>query len=201
MIIYINQGSRTLSIRIANRSTGDIAASWEDIQLLVKPGPAHGCDCWEGGSPWVFNGCWPGHRTGVDIANPWKRENIPTMVFAAESFSDDGHLVFTLDDRLDQVPPGRYTGIVQRTPIQDVKYDPYTLLHIPDAPPEKVVIPKGFDFPACSVDIPPAEPPEPPKEACVLAVFDIDLGPSCGDHFIDQVILEPALGTCGEKDG
>ena len=200
MIVYINQGTRKLAIRIANRSTGDYAASYEDMQLFIRPGPMDGCDCWEGGSPWYFYGCWPGHPTGVDVANPWKRRDIPTLVYDAAELDDDGRVVFNLDERLDQIPAGRYTGIIQTTPLRGFAFDPDKLLVVKPKPAEKV-LPEGYDFPSCGIDYPPAEPPKPPKEACILAIFEIDLGPSCGDHFIDQVVLEPANNICGENDG
>lgn len=197
MIIYLPKGARKLALRIKNVKDQSQVVSYSGIQLLLKHGGQCDCDCWEGGSPWVLRGCWPGKITDVDIANPWRGPDIPILVYEAQDIDAEGRVVFFLDDKLDALPTGRYKAIIQTAPDERFVFNPAQLV-APVQPAEKV-LPPGYDFKECSPDFPPPDRPEPPKPVCVLAVFDVDLGPSCGDHLIDQADMEYTMKSCMES--
>lgn len=197
MIIHLPQGARKLALKIANNKDHGTLATWKGIQLHIAPGAQCDCGCWEGGSPWVLNGCWPGKITGVDIANPWRGPDIPTLVYDAQTVDEDGRIVFFLDDKLEAIPPGRYRGYVQYTPIEGFVFDPAALKIEPK--PEPIQLPPGYESRECSPDFPSPPPPVPPKRACILAEFEIDLGVTCGDHHIDHVMFEETMKSCAEN--
>lgn len=197
MIIYLPKGARKLALRIKNIKDQSQLASFSGIQLLLQHGGQCGCDCWEGGSPWVLHGCWPGKITDVDIANPWRGPDIPILVYEAQELDADGRVVFYFDSKLDALPPGRYRATVQTTPDERFVFNPAQLI-APDTPPEKI-LPPGYETRGCDPGFPQPELPEPPKPVCILAVFDVDLGPSCGDHIVDQINMEYSMKSCMES--
>lgn len=135
--------------------------------------------------------------TDVDIANPWRGPDIPTLVYDAQEIDEEGRLVFFFDNKLELLPPGRYTAHIHYTPIEGFVFDPAVLFVKPE--PEPVQLPPGYNFRDCAPDFPSPAPPPPPKRACILAVFEIDLGVTCGDHHIDQVMFEESLKSCAEN--
>lgn len=197
MIIHLPQGARKLAIKVTNNKDQGTLATYKGVQLHLIPGGKCGCDCWEGGSPWVLHGCWPGKITDVDIANPWRGPDIPTLVYDAQEIDEEGRLVFFFDNKLELLPPGRYTAHIHYTPIEGFVFDPAVLFVKPE--PEPVQLPPGYNFRDCAPDFPSPTPPPPPKRACILAVFEIDLGVTCGDHHIDQVMFEESMKSCAEN--
>lgn len=194
MILYITRGTARIALRVRELNQNSQLTDWKQLQLLVQPGQWD-VDCGPNGSPWFLYGCWPGKRTGVDIANP--HFDFPIIVYNAYELDNDGRIVFRLDERLYSLPNGRYTGILRVMP------------HVPPFKMTPIVLPKPEerDIPAeykigrnCEVDFP--EPPPVPHEpkCCVLAHFDIDLGPECSEHYIDQVTVDMRSG-CGIDEG
>lgn len=194
MILYINRGTARLALRVREINQTSQLTSWQQLQLLIQPGQWDE-DCGPNGSPWILHGCWPGKRTGVDIANP--HFDFPIIVYQAYEMDNDGRVVFLLDEKLYALPNGRYTGVLRVMP------------HVPPFKMSPIVLPKPheMDIPDeykigrnCDVSFP--EPPHPPRqpECCILARFDIDLGPECSDHYIDQVTVDMHNG-CGVEHG
>lgn len=198
MIVYLTQGISRIAFRIKTYGNQSQLADWHGLQLLIVAGEAgQPCNCNPGGSPWFFYGCWPGVRTGEDVANT--RPDVPVMCFPAFGTDNEGRIVFRLGDKLSTTPPGRYTGIVRLVPkMKPLNMVPLYSLGKPKAP-EKVILPPEFAFGAVSCSDAPEPKPEPKKPepaCCTLAVFDIDIGPECSDHFIDQTAVTLMLDNC-----
>lgn len=199
MILHLTQGMSMLALRIKEIGSMRQVISWEDLQLLIQPGQHDAQSCYPNGSPWILTGCWPGKRTGVDVAN-W-RPDFPTIVYPAYKLDAEGRVVFHLDERLWELPTGRYTGILRAAPIKQCYDFPHVLLSVAPPPPDRG-IPQQYLFGRdCCVDTPPDVPPRPEPKCCILSTFDIDLGPMCSDHMIDQVSVDFKLDTCGVEDG
>lgn len=201
MIVYIHRGVTRLALRVKEFGDYSQMTDWKNIQLVIRPGQhdRYGCFEW---SPWFLRGCWPYKRTGVDVAAPHFHD-FPVMHYKAFELDADGRIVFRLDSKFQKLPAGRYTGELRVVP----KKRPHNVRpphHPPPKRPEKgVLVPPEYligqqncvpHFPE-----PPRAPHHPP--VCILAVFDIDLGPSCSDHLIDQAVVEFALSDCEEING
>lgn len=199
MIIKLSEGAARLAMRVKETGSGRQLIDWHMMQLLIQPGQHDEC-CGPNGSPWYLHGCWPMHPTGVDIAN--HRPDFPTICYNAFELDEEGRVVFMLDHHLWTLPHGRYTGILRlyphgRTPVnlkclQDVGRK---------APKPGVIIPPEFEPGAregCIKTEPMPVPPPPPPQCCILSTFDIDLGPLCSDHIVDQVSVENVLINCEE---
>lgn len=199
MIIQIYPDIARLAVRIRNTKSFHIVSSWQDTQLIIEPGQL-GCSCPPNGSPWILTGCWPGKITDVDIAN--FRPDFPAIVIPALERDAEGRIVFELDERVHALIPGRYTGLVRYLPHSD---KPFNLMPLPDAGPvdvgSAVIIPPEYAAGArdCPIDFPSPPPPPPPPVCCILGTFDIDLGPDCRDHMIDNAALSFTLNTCEEE--
>lgn len=196
MIIYITQGVSRLTFRLKTYGNASQLSDWRNLQLLILPGE-YGCPCGEGGSPWIFRGCWLRGRTDVDIAN--FRPDIPALCYKAFEVDDKGQVVFRLDQRMFDLPPGRYTGILRLAP----KMKPLNLTPLynlgKSAIKDEVILPPGYEFSknSCSSEPVPPEPlPAPEPKCCELAKFDIDLGPECVDHYVDQAAVTLAITNC-----
>lgn len=200
MIIYLTQGMTRLALRVKELGDRRQLLDWRKLQLLIQPGQLdNGCGCGCGGSPWILTGCWPGHRTGVDIANPvpW---DFPTIVYDAQEVDAEGRVVFRLDDKFQDLPCGRYTGVLRVFPHGKIPLNMKQLGNLGRKPVKPgLIIPDEYKFGQnCAPDFPePCDPP-PPVPCCILTTFDIDLGPCCSDHMVDQVAVTFALNTCGE---
>lgn len=208
MIIRLTRDTATLALRIKEYTAdGRQLVSWEDLHLLVLPGE-RACGCDVGGSPLIFTGCWPGKLTDVDIAN-W-RPDFPAIDMPAFKMDAEGRAVFRISEAVRELPSGRYTGEVHFIPSMT----PQPIVESCLLPSGKVVfvlpqpenrgIPREYLEPACCGDpFPPAKPaPKPRKpESCILLKFDIDLGPECSNHLLDQVVVEFLSSTCGVDDG
>lgn len=198
MIVYLTQGVSRIAFRIKTYDQSQLA-DWHGLQLLIIAGEAgQPCDCGVGGSPWFFYGCWPGVRTGEDVANT-RPADVPVMCFPAFNTDNEGRVIFRIGDKLSTIPPGRYTGIIRLVPkMKPLNMVPlYSLGKSPE--PEKAILPPEFSFGEISCSDTPAPRPEPKKPepaCCTLAVFDIDLGPECSDHFIDQTAVTLMLNNC-----
>lgn len=199
MIIKLSAGATRLALRVKEFGSNRQLIDWRMMQLLIQPGQHDEC-CGPNGSPWYLHGCWPMHPTGVDIAN--HRPDFPTICYNAFELDGDGRVVFRLDERLWSLPHGRYTGILRLYPHGRV---PFNLKFIQDvgkkAIPQGIVIPPEFEPGAregCikTEQFPTPPPPEPP--CCVLSKFDIDLGPACSDHLVDQVAVDNIMPFCEE---
>jgi hypothetical protein len=196
MIVYLTQGVTRIAFRLKTYGNQSQLADWRGLQLLILPGEA-GCPCGEGGSPWYFYGCWFRGRTGEDVAN--FRPDIPAICYNAFEVDDEGQVVFRLDDRLYDLPPGRYTGILRIAPkIKPLNLTPLYNLGKVDVK-DKVILPPGYELSTVHCEpvtpVPPAEP-KTERRCCDLAMFDIDLGPACVDHYIDQAAVTLALDNC-----
>ncbi len=212
MIIYLHRGATEFAVKVKDLNTGAQLVSCEGVYLLVHPGQKDN-PCWEGGSPWILEGCWPmGQPTGVDIANPGV-PNIPTLRIPAFRVDEEGRIVFRILEMAD-LPVGRYTAevvvmppqsaepfrglVVEKTP--GVARPPDRLVPLMVGPdPTKVILPPGYEAGReCTPTFPSPPPPPRHPEPCVLLTIDIDLGPLCGDHYASQIDLTPQHETCGD---
>ena len=187
MIIRIDPDAVRLALRVKAGPNFQVG-SWRGLQLLVEPGPGP-CDC-GGGSPMYFLGCWPGPSQtgpGVDVAN--FRPDFPAIVIEAFELDAEGRVVFRIKDAFRGLPPGRYRGTLRFCPpMEPMCLTPLRDLGKPKT--DEVRLPEGYEFALnqCGDPFPdPPPPPPPPARCCVVAAFGIDLAPSCGDHYVDQI--------------
>ena len=200
MILQITEGMSHLGLLLRNPA-GQQLVSWQTLELHITPGQ-HGA-CWEGGSPWFLYGCWPGHSTGVDTANP--RHDFPAIILPATGLSEDGLVTFDITPQVWGLPQGRYTGQIVhapwRQPIDCNRLPPRAQkrFFFTKAKPFKNAIPKEYRFPECRIEFP--EPPHKPAphKVCVLATFDIDKGPMCAQHMVERVDVELLTPCVGEN--
>lgn len=195
MILYLIQGMSSLALRIKETNRQSQLTDWRQLQLLIQPGEAQWDTC-HMGSPWVLTGCWPGHRTGVDTAN--YRPDFPTICYDAEELDPDGRVVFRLDQRLWCLPPGRYLGSIRTYGHNGLGWvPPFNLTHdMSREALEGVILPPGYQGEGCYYQPDACPPPVEPPKCCILARFDIDLGPACHEHTIDQAAVEYAVTIC-----
>ena len=187
MIIRIDPDAVRLALRVKAGPSFQ-AASWRGLQLLVTPGPRP--DECGGGSPMYFLGCWPGPSQtgpGIDVAN--FRPDFPAIVIDAFELDAEGRVVFRIKDAFRGLPPGRYHGELRFCPpMEPMCLTPLRDLGKPKT--DEVRLPEGYEFALnqCGDPFPdPPPPPPPPARCCVVASFGIDLAPSCGDHYVDQI--------------
>lgn len=207
MIVSITRYTTRLALRVRNLVNGGQIKSWQELQLIIAPSEDRYANCChQGGSPWFLTGCWPFHPTGVDLANP-KPFDFPAIVLDAFDADADGRIVFLLDKRFHLLPDGRYIGILRVHP-----HTPPINLQPREAPrdPCEPLMPPGFyDMGGAQVRYseekrlkpckPGLHPPHRPHHCCNLAVFDIDLGPECAQHMIDQCAVDLERDFCGEE--
>lgn len=192
MIVYISKGTAQLAVRIREIKKLSQLVSWEPLQLCI----AHSQTGKVRASPWIFYGYWPGVPTGVDINNQFFPD-VPTVVYNAVENDADGRVVFNLDHRLFSLPNGRYRAAIRALPRRDKFSPPVKVL----PPPEERDIPPEFIIGRKCGPEPELPPPPPPREhCCVLAQFDIELGPECSDNFADQIAVE-YRNACGVDNG
>lgn len=180
MILQISEDVSKIAIRTKSWRNQRYVRDWQNLYLIIDPGQAGGdCCCHEGGSPWFVWGCWPGHRTGVDLMNP-PRPDFPAFVIKAEELRNDS-VVFTLPTRWrETVPFGRYNGTLRYQPIdRTVPINAIAYLGQWHQPPEE-----------CFCNPPPPPVIIPHNPTCDIARFDIDYGPLCYQHFLDRVDVE-----------
>lgn len=199
MIVRLTHDMSTIGFRLRETMYNQQVVSWENVELMILPGQRD-TGCAPNGSPWILTGCWPGKRTGVDVAN--SRPDFPPIIIPAYKLDLDGRIVFHIGTRLNTLSPGRYTGVLRVAPQLNPSRQRARLLMI--APKQKKrVLPMEYIAGAqgCNVEFKSDPPPPPPPRVCELARFDIDLGPTCADHIIDQVSVEFPPNNCGVSDG
>lgn len=182
MILQLFEDTTSVGIRIKAIPGQYYLADWKGLALGITPGERGCACCHTGGSPWTLHGCWPGHRTGIDLMNP-PPPDFPAFFIQASEVKDD-LVIFNLPDRWRKtVPFGRYTGFV-RYQSEKVYYDPVNLrvnlgaLPMPQDP-------GCYEYhETCGCPMPP------PLRPCVLAEFDVDYGPRCSQHIIDRIDVE-----------
>lgn len=185
MILQIGEDVSRIAIRTKSWRNQRFVRDWENLYLIIEPGQGHDhChDCGDGGSPWFAWGCWPMHRTGVDLMNP-PRPDFPAFIIKAEALTDDATIIFTLPDRWKEIVPfGRYNGKLRYQPLNMTV--PVNALHWLG----EWHMPHPDD---CACNQPPHPPMllPPPPPACDIVHFDIDYGPLCHQHFIDRIDVE-----------
>lgn len=206
MIVYLSRGMTRLALRIRELGEGRQLTDWRRLQLLIQRGQFDRKGCGPNGSPWFLEGCWPGHCTGIDVANP-QPVDFPTICYNAYDLDADGRVVFRLDEKFQSLPTGRYSGTLRTTatgfslplnmlPGVNLGREPIKpgVILPPGFRPGDVFRPDPTNSPVCG----PFPHPEP---CCILTMFDIDIGPECSDHMVDQVVVDFALSTCGEEHG
>lgn len=215
MILSLTRNTTRLALRVKDVVQGWQLYDWRDLRLIIAPGQLNredggGC-CWDNccdccdpmGSPWYLSGCWPFHPTGVDVANPSRYFDFPSIILDAFETDDEGRIVFLLDKRVHSLPNGRYTGILQRhahaLPINVPATDSVASNQHPLPAPLSLGAmihyePQGTMAP-CNQTV-TFDPPR--QDACILAMFDIDLGPECAQHMVDQMAVEFRRDDCGE---
>ena len=180
MIIRIDPDAVRLALRVKAGPNFQVG-SWRGLQLLVE---------------------WPGPSQtgpGVDVAN--FRPDFPAIVIEAFELDMEGRVVFRIKDAFKGLPPGRYRGTLRFCPPME----PMCLTPLRDlGKPKKdeVRLPEGYEaaLAQCGDPFPdPPPPPPPPARCCVVSVFGIDLAPSCGDHYVDQIAASVQEG-CMEDE-
>lgn len=202
MIIKLNRDMSRLALRVKTSDGGRQLTDWRRLRLFLTRGERGPDCCHDRASPWYFFGCWPGHReTGVDRNAPGRgRPDAPPVWFDAHELDGEGRVVFRFEDRLAKLPNGRYTAmLVARPDIDETPLNFRPVNPTADDDPKRL-IPRPYwhgAFDRCFHDG-PHEPPERPvrRHVCVLSVFDVDLGPECMDHIIDQAVAEYPVSLC-----
>lgn len=196
MILTITRYTAQLALKIEELVSHSQLTDANNLQLLIIPGEINdtcGCKPLTMGSPWLLHGCWPYHPTDVDVANP-QLPDFPTLAYDGFDVDEEGRIVFHFDDRLWELPDGRYTGILRIKPIlppinlpQNIpKLDSlYTAQSHYTA--EHRIEPCNFVAGNSQFTLPPT---------CVLATFDIDLVPHCAQHMISQVNVVMTQTSC-----
>lgn len=184
MILQLNEDTTSIGIRIKSWRNQRYIDDWRGLALGILPGERHGSHCCaSGGSPWYVWGCWPGHRTGVDLMNP-PRPDFPAFIIQANKL-DDQIVVFNLPERWRQtVPFGRYTGFARYQP-ERILFDPInSRVNLGELPMPSD--PGCYHTPPepCVCHAPPHPRP------CILAEFDVDYGPRCSQYIIDRIDVE-----------
>lgn len=199
MILRITEGMTRLALRIKEVGGRRQVTDWQHLQLLIRPGEHGPNPCCGMGSPWFLTGCWPGKRTNVDVANPHWHFDFPTIAYDAFELDAEGRVVFRFCDRLWALPHGRYSGTVRISNRALVPYNLLPFVNLGKPPEDADYMPPEYRIgQECDPRFPEPYCPPPPPKCCDLAKFDIDLGPACSDHLIDQVAVEFAIDTCGE---
>ena len=194
MILPITRYTAQLAFKLQDFIT---CGTLTDLQLLIMRGEWNEeCGCKENymGSPLYLHGCWPFHPTDVDLANPIQPD-FPVLVYDSFDVDEEGRVVFNFDDRLWELPDGRYTGVLRVRPVnppinlpQNIpKLEPlysaqsyYTLAHR--------LMPCGYEPPTTTCT--PADP------VCILTTFDIDLQAHCAQHMVSQVNVIMTRTAC-----
>ncbi len=209
MILNLTRYTTRLALRIKNLMDYRQVTDWHMLQLVISPGEDNKECCHVGGSPWVLTGCWPFHPTGIDVANP-PHFDFPAIILDAFDADDEGRIVFRLDERVHSLPNGRYTGQIRVHPhTPPINLDPIAQLKVR----AKNNIPMPYIGRGAAItytdmgeqreceESPYPLPPKPKVQCCVLASFDIDLGPECAQHIVDQCSVEFTRSSCGELCG
>lgn len=195
MILSLNRYTPRLALRIRNTVDRGQTTEWEKLQLVIEPAPMRK-GCHVGGSPWFLCGCWPFHPTGVDVANPCAPE-FPAIIIDAEGTDLEGRVQFPLKDKIWDLPNGRYLGTVRihshtppiNIPVVQKAYSVFGQLGAASTYNEsKNKIPCCCPHPIKLVSEP----------SCELFSFEIDLGPECAQHMVDQVEATVQRSTCGD---
>lgn len=182
MILQLTEDTTSIGIRIRAIPMQDYLTDWRGLALGIMPGERNCACCPTGGSPWYVWGCWPGHRTGVDLMNPPKPD-FPAFYIQASDVKDN-LVIFNLPDRWRKtVPFGRHSGFV-RYQSDKVFYDPINS-HV-----NLGVVPMPQDPGCYHYDAQPCCSTPPPLKPCILAEFDVDYGPRCSQHIIDRIDVE-----------
>lgn len=220
MILQLSSDMSRIGFKISawNRQLTD----WADLELVIEDAK---CEDRPGckrphvpGSPWVLTGCWPGHWTDIDVAN-FRPHDLPeyhAIVLPAYGLDNDGRVVFLLNDAFRGFPYGRYEGQIRVRPAHPDSPPVLPLPLIQRPPKDGRGIPPEYQnccsFPiSVPMDLGPKHAPPPsgvlchhrprkPK-CCVLASFDIDYGPGCSDHIVQDVVADFLHPTRGVEDG
>lgn len=174
MIITITELTPKLSIRLNTYGREQRVTDWKGIQLVISP--LSGTDCCPGFvplSPWYFYGCWPGVRTGVNLNAPGGGIDFSPIVYDAFECDADGRIVFLLDEQLWRLPHGRYHGMLRTYPARGTSQ----CCQSPGVWPTSLNEPAHPVMPA----------------SCILSCFDIDYGPMCVEHYIDQIKVDVSM--------
>ena len=193
MIVSLTRYTTRLALRIRTTTDGAYLTDWRKLQLVISPN--RHCKC--NGSPWFLSGCWPFHPTGVDVANSVPPD-FPAIVIDAFEQDAEGRIVFPLDQRVHSLPNGRYHGTV-RAHEHTLPINIAAILY----GREQKDLQRGASVQyrtdgqqtPCDEN-PPLKEPQP-APCCNLVSFDIDLGPECAQHMIDQCAVEFAYNDCG----
>lgn len=203
MILQIARGIKALAFDV--RTFGDKyrMADWCKLQLVIEAGQRDDVCCCTHASPWYLHGCWPGKLVGVDIAHPHKHHAavMPSLLYDAHTIDSYGRVVFVLDDRFWDYPNGRYTGSIRTYPNGKRTVVNFTPKREP-VKKEDIVLPDGYYFGNINcvpnVPLPPHVHKPKPEPVCELVVFDIELGPECSAHYLNQVVAQFPLTECGD---
>lgn len=107
-IVRLPCGQYELAIRIVTPGCfGRQIVGTEGLYLMIRD-----VDCGECGLTTLhFEGCWAGHETPVTYYGC--APDRPALVYPAFDVTDDGEVLFRFDDRLSELPRGRYIGDIK----------------------------------------------------------------------------------------
>lgn len=178
MIVHLYQGMCEVAIKLGRV---DVPCGFK-VQFLICPIPATPPAC--GGSPWYLHGCWPFHRTDVDVANP--RVDYPPVCLWSDGLDHhDCTFHFPIDERIWELPAGRHHGLIRLVP--ELPFGGATEVKVMDKPVEKIIPPEYIIGKDCGLKRECCPPPPKEPECCVVAEFDVELGPTCPDGTIEKV--------------
>jgi len=108
-IIRLCHGQPELAIRIVQPGcNGAQIIDYKHIRLVIEAP-----DCgFLLKSPVTLTGCWPGHPWAPGTSGEVPHQ-LPALVYPAFDTDEMGRTVFRFDDKLWQMPPGRYFGNVE----------------------------------------------------------------------------------------
>lgn len=195
MILPISRYTGRIALKIHEVIHNNYVSDFRQLQLLIMPGEINDeRRCVRVmGSPWYLHGCWPFHPTEVDTANH-PRPDFPVIAYDAFDSDDEGRVVFSLDQRLWDLPDGRYTGIIRMKPIKPPINFPENIKRLQHIYTAQSHYTLEHRLTPCNY-VP--EPLQPVQEVCNLLTFDIDLGPQCAEHMVSQANVSFVRTDCG----
>lgn len=125
-IIRLCRGQPELAVRIVQPGCDGGQLAHTAIQLVLRS-PHCGCPML---SPWKIKGCWPGYH-GPRNYLPSPHEEQLKLVYPAYSLDDDLNVVFRFDNKLFDLRPGRYEGLVEFRDGTEIMYLDIDLCNTP----------------------------------------------------------------------
>lgn len=105
-------GQSELAVRLVQPGCdGGQLIDYKHVRLVISP-PC--CPNPIMKSPQCFCGCWPGYKTPWTDAHLYSQD-LPSIVYPGFDTNEQGETVFRFDQKLWDLPPGRYQGSIELT--------------------------------------------------------------------------------------